>query len=42
LAQKLRHNKLWSRVELQIGQPLAPEKVTASLLHEKVASLLAS
>ena len=39
--QKLRHNKLWSRVELQIGQPIAPEKVNAPLLQEKVASLLA-
>jgi 1-acyl-sn-glycerol-3-phosphate acyltransferase len=41
LGQKLRHNKLWSRVELQIGQPVAPEKVNAPLLQEKVASLLA-
>jgi len=42
LGQKLRHNKLWSRIELRIGQPIAPEKVNAPLLQEKVASLLAS
>jgi 1-acyl-sn-glycerol-3-phosphate acyltransferase len=31
--------RMWQRVELRIGEPLAPEHVTAALLEERVAAL---
>ena len=38
-AQRRPLGRLWQRVRLHIGEPVAPERVTASLLEDRVAAL---